>query len=40
MCPFEFESPDDASARQAIPFVVRLRPISNHDHVGEHSAVT
>src|SRR3954463_15713898 len=39
MWPFEFGKPVVASAMQAMPFVAWLRPVSNDERVGEHSAV-
>ena len=39
MWPFELGKPVVASAMQAMPFVVWLRPFSSDERVGEHSAV-
>jgi hypothetical protein len=39
MCPFEFGKPVVASAMQAMPLVVWLRPVSSEERVGEQSAV-
>jgi hypothetical protein len=39
MWPFAFGNPEVASAMQAMPLVVWLRPVSSDDRVGEHSAV-
>jgi len=39
MCPLEPGNPVVASAMQAMPFVVWLRPVSSDERVGEHSAV-
>ena len=39
MWPLAFGKPLVASAMQAMPFVVWLRPVSRDDRVGEQSAV-
>jgi hypothetical protein len=39
MWPLAFGKPEVASAMQAMPLVVWLRPVSSDDRVGEHSAV-
>ena len=39
MWPFAFGKPLVASAMQAMPLVVWLRPVSSDERVGEHSAV-
>jgi hypothetical protein len=39
MWPFEFGKPVVASAMQAMPLVVWLRPVSKDERVGEHNAV-
>ncbi len=39
ICPFELGKPVVASAMQAIPFVVWLRPVRRDERVGEQSAV-
>ena len=39
MWPFEFGKPVVASAMQAMPFVVWLRPFRRDERVGEHNAV-
>src|SRR5919198_1466968 len=39
MWPLPFGKPVVASAMQAIPFVVWLRPVSSDERVGEHNAV-
>jgi len=39
MWPLALGNPVVASAMHAMPFVVWLRPVSNDERVGEHSAV-
>ena len=39
MCPLEPGKPVVASAMQAMPLVVWLRPVSSDERVGEQSAV-